>query len=75
MDRIEKHYFWPMIDGMERECNYRMQLVDRWNSSNDEPSGELWEYIDDSVICEDESVDQVILELLAIKDSARYVNQ
>ena len=41
-------YLWPIINGKEYEVTYKIQLVDSWKDSWDEPAGEIWEMILDS---------------------------
>ena len=44
---MESHdiFIWPVINGVEREVTYTINLVDEWGDSDLEPAGQVWEYV------------------------------
>lgn len=75
VNQIEQRVFWPVINGVEIEVSYQMECIDKWPDRDDEPAGEVWEFLPESASTSFDGMDLSDLDLLAEKDAENYVNR
>ena len=72
---IRTEVFWPIVAGFEMEVTYQLKCIDKWPDRDDEPAGEVWEYVENSAESTATKINFSELDRLAVKHAKeqRYI--